>query len=45
VLLNTSFNIHEEPIVRTPGEALSAFLSARLDYLALGNWLVRLPEV
>ena len=25
VLLNTSFNIHEEPIVRTPEEGVAAF--------------------
>lgn len=41
VLLNTSFNIHEEPIVRTPQEALTAFHSAQLDCLVLGPWLVR----
>jgi len=43
LILNTSFNIHDEPIVRTPAEALGAFLSARLDYLALGPYLVRAP--
>lgn len=40
ILLNTSFNIHEEPIVRTPREAIDAFLRARLDYLAIGPFLV-----
>lgn len=40
VILNTSFNIHEEPIVRTPEEALTAFRNARLDYLAIGDFLV-----
>jgi carbamoyltransferase len=40
VLLNTSFNLHEEPIVRTPEEAIAAFLQAGLDYLALGPFLV-----
>ncbi|MBP8128297.1 MAG: hypothetical protein KA184_01865 [Candidatus Hydrogenedentes bacterium] len=39
VVLNTSFNIHEEPIVRTPAEAVAAFRSARLDYLVLGPFL------
>lgn len=39
VVLNTSFNIHEEPIVRTPAEAVAAFRAARLDYLALGPFL------
>ncbi len=40
VLLNTSFNIHEEPIVRTPEEAVAAFQKARLDCLAMGDFLV-----
>ncbi len=40
-VLNTSFNIHEEPIVRTPEEAVRTFLSAKLDYLAIGPFLVR----
>ncbi len=40
VLLNTSFNLHEEPIVRTPDEAIAAFLHAGLDYLMLGNYRV-----
>ncbi len=39
-VVNTSFNIHEEPIVCTPADALRAFSTARLDYLALGNYLV-----
>jgi carbamoyltransferase len=40
VLLNTSYNIHEEPIVRTPMEAIRAFQNAKLDYLAIGPYLV-----
>jgi carbamoyltransferase len=43
VMLNTSFNMHEEPIVRTPGEAVNAFLEAGLDALALGPFLVPRP--
>ncbi|OFW66957.1 MAG: hypothetical protein A2Y74_00530 [Actinobacteria bacterium RBG_13_63_9] len=39
-VINTSFNIHEEPIVCTPDDALRAFTMADLDYLALGNYLV-----
>jgi carbamoyltransferase len=42
-LINTSFNIHEEPIVCTPQDALRAFATASLDYLALGPWLVSRP--
>ena len=39
-VVNTSFNIHEEPIVCTPEDALRAFSTANLDHLALGNHLV-----
>ncbi len=39
-LINTSFNMHHEPIVNTPAEALEAFLQAGIDYLAIGNYLV-----
>ena len=44
VVLNTSFNIHEEPIVRTPEHAINAFLAAGMDALVLGNCLARRPE-
>ena len=44
VVLNTSFNIHEEPIVYTPDDAIRGFLGAQLDYLAMGPFLVKLPD-
>ncbi len=40
VLLNTSFNDNEEPIVCTPDDAIKTFLKTGLDYLAIGNYLV-----
>lgn len=43
-IINTSFNIHEEPIVCTPDDAIRAFLSSKLDYLALGNYLLKRDE-
>ncbi len=39
-VVNTSFNIHEEPIVCSPEEALLAFRQARLDYLVLEDFLI-----
>ena len=42
-LINTSFNLHEEPIVCTPRDAVRAFLGGRLDYLAIGPYLVPHP--
>ena len=44
VLLNTSFNVHEEPIVYTPKDAIRGFLDTELDFLAIGNFLVPYPN-
>lgn len=38
-LVNTSFNMHEEPIVESPEDAVRSFLQGNLDYLAIGNFL------
>jgi carbamoyltransferase len=43
-VINTSFNMHEEPIVCSPGDAVRAFLQGHLDYLAIGDFLVPSPE-
>ncbi len=42
-IINTSFNMHEEPIVNSPADAIRAFLQGNLDYLAISNFLVRHP--
>ena len=42
-LINTSFNMHEEPIVCTPFDGIRAFLQGNLDYLAIGLFLVKQP--
>ena len=39
-LINTSFNMHEEPIVCSPYDAIRSFQQGNLDYLAIGNFLV-----
>ncbi len=39
-IINTSFNMHEEPIICTPDEAVKAFKQAHLDALAIGDYLV-----
>ena len=39
-MINTSFNLHEEPIVCLPQDAIRAFRKGHLDYLAMGNFLV-----
>lgn len=38
-LVNTSFNLHSEPIVASAHDACLAFTSAKLDYLILGPFL------
>jgi len=39
VMVNTSFNMHEEPIVRTPAEAVESVQQAGLDVLAMGDYI------
>jgi len=43
-LINTSFNMHEEPIVCSPRDAVRAFLDGRIDGLALGPFFVTHPQ-
>jgi len=43
-LVNTSFNMHEEPIVCIPDDAIRAFLSSGIDYLAIGPFLVAIKD-
>jgi carbamoyltransferase len=40
ILLNTSFNLHGEPIVYRARDAVDVFLRSGLRHLALGNWWV-----
>jgi len=42
-LVNTSFNLHEEPIVGSPEDAVRSFAEARLDALAIGPFIVPRP--
>jgi len=42
-LINTSFNMHEEPIVNSPADAVRAFLQGNIDYLAIGPYLIKHP--
>jgi carbamoyltransferase len=43
-VLNTSFNIHGEPMVCSPAEAIDVFLRSGADMLAMGPFLVARPE-
>ncbi|TXJ77459.1 hypothetical protein E2C11_18545 [Streptomyces lavendulae] len=44
VVLNTSFNGRDEPVVCSPGDALATFHRLPMDALALGPFLVRRPD-
>ncbi len=41
IVLNTSFNDRGEPIVCSPKDALITFKKTNLDYLAIGNYLIK----
>jgi carbamoyltransferase len=41
VVLNTSFNIHGEPVVCSPEDAVKAFLKTKNRYLAINNFVVK----
>lgn len=44
VLLNTSLNLHGEPIARTAGDAVRLFEQSGLRYLQVGPYLVSKPR-
>ena len=43
-MVNTSFNVHEEPIVNRPEECLRALLDRRVDYVVTDRGLYGLKE-
>jgi len=45
VVINTSFNVRGEPIVRTPEDAFVCFMRTEIDYLVLGNYLLDKQEM
>jgi carbamoyltransferase len=42
-VLNTSFNIHGEPLVCSPADAVDVFLRSGADALAIGPYLIERP--
>jgi carbamoyltransferase len=40
-VLNTSFNVKGQPIVHTPRQAVEMFQQTEMDYLLIGNFVVR----
>lgn len=41
ILINTSFNIRGEPIVCTPNDAYRCMMGTGIDYLVMGNYLIK----
>ena len=41
MLINTSFNVRGEPIVRSPYDALKCFANTEIDYLMMENFLIK----
>jgi len=39
-LLNTSLNLHGDPMVNLPGEAMHVMTHSALNHLVLGNYLI-----
>jgi len=44
VIVNTSFNVRDEPIVCTPEDALQCFMRTEMDALSLGPFLLEKPD-
>jgi carbamoyltransferase len=40
VLVNTSFNVRDEPVVCTPEDAYKCFMATEMDVLVLGNYIL-----
>jgi len=44
ILLNTSFNVANEPIVERPEDAIRTFLKTEIDYLVIENYIITKEE-
>lgn len=43
-IINTSFNVRGEPLVRSPEDAFRCFMRTHMDYLVLGNFILDKSE-
>ena len=41
VIINTSMNVMGEPIVNTPEQAYNMIIKTDMDYIVLGNYIVK----
>jgi carbamoyltransferase len=44
-IMNTSFNLADEPIVHSPGDAIASFCRSELDVLAIEDYLIEKPSL
>ena len=44
LVINTSFNVRDEPIVNSPADAFRCFSLTQMDYLAIGNYIFSKKE-
>lgn len=44
-IINTSFNMHEEPMVNSPEDAIRAFLAGAVDILSMGEFVVDASDI
>ena len=45
VLVNTSFNVKDEPIVCTPKDAIECFLKTGMDYLIMNTFILSKKDI
>jgi len=45
VIINTSFNMHEEPVVNSPQDAVRAYLSGAVDILSMGPFIAGSKQI
>ena len=45
ILVNTSFNIKDEPIVCNPSDAINCFFKTGMDILVIGNYLIKKKDL
>ena len=45
VIVNTSFNVKDEPVVCTPADAYRCFLKTQIDVLVLGTFVITKPHL
>lgn len=44
LVINTSFNVRGQPIVESPNDAIAVFLNTHMDYLIIGNYVLKREE-